>query len=212
MSFLFLQTKMSLTPRDLKGKSQSRDWCIRYLSKIDNTFPGALNILKCPFNTIPEPKDSVPTEFTEKVQHLQGGQDRAPYTSYYARLNNTLVSVSNVYSIWFEVHLWENKFKCFQLAWSKLGLKNHPLPGINFKVLEQTRVPTQPPTWPPSHIKTQPREAGSRFFTTEQLAATMESTSKEQPERVPTPYKDPSDDKEELEDKDPFGSFRVQSS
>ena len=61
-------------------------------------------VLKCPFNMIPEPKDSVPAEFTEKVKHLLGSQEtRAPYTGYYVRLNNVLVLVSNIYGVWFEV-------------------------------------------------------------------------------------------------------------
>ena len=128
---------MSLTPRDsTRKKSKSKDWRIRYLPESDNTSSEALSILKCPFNTIPEPKDSVPAEFTEKVRHLQGGQNGAPYTGYYALLNNALVSVSNVYGVWFEVHLRENKFECFQLAQSKLVLKNYPLPGLNFDLLE----------------------------------------------------------------------------
>jgi len=107
---------MTSTPRDVKGKSRSKDWRIHYLPKSDDTSPKALSNLKCPFYTTPEPKDSVPTEFTENVQHLLGSQDtRAPYTGYYARLNNALVSVSNVYGI-FEVCVQENKFECFRLA------------------------------------------------------------------------------------------------
>jgi len=134
---------MSLTPRDSTGKkSKSRDWCIHYLPKSDNTPPEALSILKCPFNIISEPKDSVPAEFTEKVRHLQEGQNGAPYTGYYALLNNALVSVSNVYGIWFEVCLRENKFECFRLAQSKLALKNRPLPGIDFDLLKRSGIPT----------------------------------------------------------------------
>ena len=115
MSFLFLyKDKMTLTPRDSTGKkSQSKDWRICYLPESNNTSPKALSILKCPFWTIPKPKDSVPAEFTEKVRHLQGEQNGAPYTGYYTQLNNTLVSVSNIYGIWFEVCLRENKFECF---------------------------------------------------------------------------------------------------
>jgi len=105
---------MTSTPRDVKGKGRSKDWRIHYLPKTDNTSPEALSNLKCPFDTIPEPKDSVPAEFTENVQHLLSSQDTgAPYTGYYARLNNALVSVSNVYGIWFEVHVRGNKFECF---------------------------------------------------------------------------------------------------
>ena len=145
---------MSSTPREpAEKKPKSKDWCIRYLPESDNTSAEALSVLKCPFWTVPEPKDSVPAEFTEKVRHLQGGQNGAPYTGYYAVLNNALVSVSNVYGVWFEVRLRENKFECFRLAQTGLGLKNHPLPGINFVQLEQSGVPTRPPTRPPSHAE-----------------------------------------------------------
>jgi len=108
---------MTLTSRDAKGKSRSKDWHIRYLPESDDTSPKALSNLKCLFNTIPEPKDSVPTEFTENIRHLLGSQETgAPYMGYYARLNNALVSVSNIYSVWFKVCVQENKFECFQLA------------------------------------------------------------------------------------------------
>jgi len=165
-------TKMTSTSRDMKGKGWSKDWHICYLPETDNTSPEALSNLKCPFNTTPKPKDSIPAEFTENVWHLLSSQDTgAPYTGYYARLNNALVSVSNVYGVWFEVCVQENKFKCFWLAQNKLRLKNHPLPGINFILLEQTGAPTQLP----SHAEgpSKPREtmpfAAAITATTEQV-------------------------------------------
>jgi len=60
-------SKMTSTPRDVKGKSRSKDWRIRYLPETDDIAPEALSNLKCPFDTIPKPKDSVPAEFTENV-------------------------------------------------------------------------------------------------------------------------------------------------
>ena len=90
----------------MKEKTRSKDWCIRYLPETEDISPEALSNLKCPFDTNPEPKDSLPTEFTENVRHLLSSQETgAPYTGYYARLNNALVSVSNVYGIWFEVRV-----------------------------------------------------------------------------------------------------------
>jgi len=58
---------MTLTSRDMKGKGRSKDWRIRYLPESDDTSPKALGNLKCPFNTIPKLKDSIPAEFTENV-------------------------------------------------------------------------------------------------------------------------------------------------
>jgi len=58
---------MTSTPRDVKGKSQSKDWRICYLPETNDIAPEALSNLKCPFDTTPKPKDSVPAEFTENV-------------------------------------------------------------------------------------------------------------------------------------------------
>jgi len=204
---------MTSTPRDVKGKSQSKDWRIRYLPETDDIAPEALSSLKCPFDTIPEPKDSVPAEFTENIQHLLSSQETgAPYTGYYARLNNTLVSVSNVYGVWFEVRVWGNKFECFRLAWQELGLKNHPLLGINFISLEQSGEPS----WPPSHTEG-PSEPKHTMPFAEAITAATEAVQKEQEMRPLTPFEDPSDDESDDEDykpkyKDVFGSFGMRSS
>jgi len=205
-------TKMTSTPRDSKGKSWSKDWCICYLPKNNDISPKALGNLKCPFNMIPEPKDSIPAEFTENIQHLLGSQDtRAPYTGYYARLNNALVSVSNVYGIWFEVRIQENKFECFQLAWSELGLKNHLLPGINFILLEQSGEPTRPP----SHAEGPSKPKGLPPFA-EKIAAATALAIEQAKERPPTLFDNPSDSNNDDDDtpqyKDLFGSFAIWSS
>jgi len=203
---------MTSTPRDVKGKSWSKDWRIHYLPETDDITPEALSNLKCPFDTIPEPKDSVPAEFTENVWHLLSSQETgAPYTGYYARLNNALVSVSNVYGVWFEVRIQGNKFECFWLARQELGLKNHPLPGINFISLEQSGEPSRPPSRAegPSQPQTTPFE--------EAIKTATEVVQREQKERPPTPFNDPSSNEEEEEDyrpkyKDVFGSFGMWSS
>jgi len=188
-------SKMTSTSREVKGKGWSKDWRIRYLPETNDTSPKALSNLKCPFDTIPKPKDSVPAEFTENVQHLLSSQDtRAPYTGYYARLNNVLVSVSNVYSVWFEVRIWGNKFECFRLAQNELRLKNHPLPRINFILLKQSREPSQPPsrTEGPSELTIQRPFAGA-------VAAATALVEKEQ--RPPTPFDDPSSNEDEYRPK-----------
>jgi len=189
---------MTSTPRDMKGKSRSKDWRIRYLPETDDISPEALSNLKCPFDTIPEPKDSVPAEFTKNVWHLLSSQETgAPYTGYYARLNNALVSVSNVYGIWFEVHIRGNKFECFRLAQTELGLKNHPLPSINFISLEQSGEPSRPPSRAEG-----PSEPKRTMPFAEAIIAATEAVQKEQKERPPTPFDNPSDDEDDDEDTD----------
>jgi len=142
---------------------------------------------------------------------LSSQETGAPYTGYYARLNNALVSVSNVYGVWFEVRVRGNKFECFRLARNELGLKNHPLPGINFILLEQSGEPSRPPSRieGPSQPQTIPFEEAMKVAT--------EVVQREQKERPPTPFNDPSSDEEEEEDyrpryKDVFGSFGMRSS
>jgi len=206
-------SKMTSTSRDVKGKSWSKDWCICYLPETDDTSPEALSNLKCPFDTVPEPKDSIPAEFTNNVWHLLSSQETgAPYTGYYARLNGALVSVSNVYGIWFEVHVQGNKFECFWLAQNELGLKNHPLPRINFISLEQSGEPSQLPSRAegPSEPKAQDPFAAA-------MTAATALIEKEQKGRPPTPFNDPSSDEDDNKDykpkyKDVFGSFGMQSS
>jgi len=203
---------MTSTPRDMKGKSWSKDWRVCYLPETNDIAPEALSNLKCPFDTIPKPKDSVPAEFTENVRHLLSSQETgAPYTGYYARLNNALVSVSNVYGVWFEVRIQGNKFECFRLAWQELRLKNHPLPGINFISLEQSGEPS----WPLSHAEGPSQPQNIPFA--EAMKAATEVVEKEQWERPSTPFDNPSSDEDKDEDrrpryKDVFGSFGMHSS
>jgi len=197
----------------VKGKSRSKDWRIRYLPETNDIAPEALSNLKCPFDTIPEPRDSVPAEFTENIRHLLSSQETgAPYTGYYARLNNALVSVSNVYGVWFEVRIQGNKFECFRLARNELRLKNHPLLGINFISLEQSGEPSRPL----SHAEG-PSEPKRTMPFAEAIIAATEAVQKEQKERPPTPFDDPSDDKDSDEDDRPkykniFGSFGMRLS
>ena len=142
---------------------------------------------------------------------LSSQETGAPYTGYYARLNNALVSVSNVYGIWFEVRVRGNKFECFQLAQSELGLKNHPLPGINFIRLEQSGEPSRPPSR--AEGPSEPRET---MPFTEAITAATKAVQEEQIQRPPTLFDDPSSDEDEeeyrLKYKDVFGSFGMRSS
>jgi len=146
------------------------------------------------------------------MRHLLSSQETgAPYTGYYARLNNALVSVSNVYGVWFEVCIQGNKFECFQLARNELGLKNHPLLGINFIRLEQSGEPSQPP----SHAEGPSKPKETMPFA-EAITTATKAVQEEQTHRVPTPFDDPSSDKDKEEYrpkyKDVFRSFGMRSS
>ena len=47
---------MTLTPRDVKGKSRSKDWRIRYLPETDDISPEALVVLNALLTQLPNPE------------------------------------------------------------------------------------------------------------------------------------------------------------
>jgi len=70
---------MTLTPSGSKEKQKTpeglgipTDWCV---CTINQPTEESLAVLDLPFETKPETKDMVPSEFSERVHHLVGGQD-----------------------------------------------------------------------------------------------------------------------------------------
>jgi len=124
---------MTSTPSGSKEKQKTpeglgipTDWRV---CAIDQPTEESLAVLDLPFKTKPETKDTVPSEFAERVRHLVGGQDidvridgkeitkKAPFTAYYACYKGALLALSNVYGVWFEIRLRAgNTYKCFRLA------------------------------------------------------------------------------------------------
>jgi len=116
---LSYESMMTLTPSSSKEKQKTpeglgipTDWRIHV---IDQPTEEMLAVLDLPFETIPEDKDTVPSEFTERVCHLVRGQaiairidgkevlKKVPFTGYYACFKGALLVLSNVYGVWFEI-------------------------------------------------------------------------------------------------------------
>jgi len=149
---------MTSTPSGSKEKQKTpeglgipTDWRVR---AIDHPTEESLAELDLPFETKPETKDTVPSEFSERVRHLVGGQDivvridgkevskKAPFTAYYACFKGALLALSNVYGVWFEIQLRPgNTYECFRLARPSLQLKDSPIKGINYARLKLTSLP-----------------------------------------------------------------------
>jgi len=165
---------MTSTPSGSKEKQKTpeglgipTDWCIR---AIDQPTEESLAVLDLPFETKPETKDTVPSEFSERVRHLIGGQDivvridgkevtkKAPFTTYYACFKGALLALSNVYGVWFEVRLRAgNTYECFRLAQPSLQLKDCPMKGINYARLKLTSLPiTRAPSRATSPVRLAP--------------------------------------------------------
>ena len=161
---------MTSTPSGSKEKQKTpeglgipTDWCVH---AIDQPTEESLAVLDLPFETKPETKDTVPSEFSEQVRHLVGGQDiivrkdgkevskKAPFTAYYACYKGALLALSNVYGVWFEIRLRAgNTYECFRLARPSLQLKDCPMKGINYARLKLTSLPiTRAPSWATSSV------------------------------------------------------------
>jgi len=162
---------MTSTPSESKEKQKTpkglgiaTDW---HVHAIDHPTEESLAVLNLPFETIPEAKDTVPSEFTGRVCHLIGGQSiivcidgkdiskKVPFTAYYACFKGALLALSNVFGVWFEIWLQAgNTYECFCLAQPSLQLKDSPLKGINYAQLWLTGLPiTQAPSRAMSPIR-----------------------------------------------------------
>jgi len=167
---------MTSTPSGSKEKQKTpeglgipTDWRIR---AINQPTEESLAVLDLPFKTKPETKDTVPSEFSERVRHLVGGQDivvridgkevskKAPFTAYYACFKGALLALSNIYGVWFKIRLRAgNTYECFQLAQPSLQLKDCPMKGINYARLKLTSLPiTRAPSQATSPVRLAPLE------------------------------------------------------
>ena len=165
---------MTSTPSGSKEKQKTpeglgipTDWRVH---AIDQPTEESLAVLDLPFETKPETKDMVPSEFTDRVCHLVGGQDiivkidgkevskKAPFTAYYACYKGALLALSNVYGVWFEIRLCAgNTYECFCLARPSLQLKDSLMKGINYAQLRLTSLPiTQAPSRATSLVRLAP--------------------------------------------------------
>jgi hypothetical protein len=80
-----------------KGKER-RDWQIKLRDELAH--PVDLAKLEFPFECSPEPKDSVPAEYTENLEHLQGTQKGAPWMGYYGNYRGAKIAIAMAYSVW----------------------------------------------------------------------------------------------------------------
>ena len=163
-----------MTPSGLKEKQKTPeglgipiDWRVR---AINQPTEESLAVLDLPFETKPKTRDTIPSEFSEQVCHLVGGQDivvhidgkevskKAPFTAYYACYKGALLALSNVYRVWFEIRLQAgNTYECFHLAQPSLQLKDCPMKGINYARLRLSGLPiTRAPSQATSPIRLAP--------------------------------------------------------
>ncbi len=112
-------------------------------------FPTAdeLAVLCCPFHINAQSRDSIPAEHTTNAAHYVGGQEipgtevQAPWTSYYAKLGNAPVAITNYGSIWFETAMHSRRLMAIQPARSELGVTHLAYPGIDLQALVDSGEP-----------------------------------------------------------------------
>ena len=139
-----------------KGKER-RDWQIKLQDELAH--PADLAKLKFPFKCSPELKDSVPAEYTENLEHLQGMQKGAPWTGYYGNYRGAKIAIAMAYGMWYEIKFGTGQqFRAVRVAQQALHVKHCPMEGIDMDVLHklspiyvESHAPTpfQTPTLPP---------------------------------------------------------------
>jgi hypothetical protein len=147
---------MSFTMASSKGK-EKRDWWIKLRDELAH--PADLAKLEFPFECSLEPKDLVPTEYTENLIHLQGTQQGTPWMGYYGTYHRAKIAVAMAYSVWCEIEFGAGQQFCtVRIAQQALKVKHCPMEGIDMDVLHksspiyvESRTPTpfQTPALPP---------------------------------------------------------------
>jgi hypothetical protein len=109
----------------------------------------ALATLQCPFFIETQTKDSIPSEYTINIGHFVGGQEilgtglKAPWTSYYTKLQNgTPIAVANYTGVWFKTKPQEKKTVAVRVVRSESGVQHLPYKGINMATLTSSGEPT----------------------------------------------------------------------
>jgi hypothetical protein len=138
-----------LTMTEQIRRLTTSDWRTKWLSQIPTH--EELGALKCPFPIESlEQRDCIPRTYTTNVQHLQTGQDGAPWTGYYTTYKGAKLTVSNCYGVWFEIERRDNIWAAIQPARVSLNLQGNALDGINTGELITSGEPL-PESWTPSH-------------------------------------------------------------
>ena len=126
--------------KNIEGGKQS-DWCLLHSTMLKNLTSEMLSTLDFPFHVDPEPRNSVPKEFTMGVNYLKSIDGNVPWDGYYACYKKELIPVTNVYGAWCEVRKRHNKWEAFRFARPNLGVRGSVHPEINTKhMLEHQEV------------------------------------------------------------------------
>ena len=141
--------------KNVEGGKQS-DWRLLHSTMPKNPTSEMLATLDFPFHVDPEPRDSVPKEFTMGVNYLKSIDGNVPWDGYYARYKKELIPVTNVYGAWCEVRKRHDKWEAFRFARPNLGVRGSVHPEINTKrMLENQEAYVSRPSTPANDEPTQ---------------------------------------------------------
>jgi len=108
---------MTSTPAGaVKGKGCApTDWHLRALSNVPTV--EQLSNLELPMDALPEQQDMVPAVYAMNTQFLVSGMlDGPPWTGYYVQLPGARLTITNIYSMWFELRRRRAGFEAHRLA------------------------------------------------------------------------------------------------
>ena len=107
-----------------------------------------LEVLQCLFHIKAQDRDSIPAKHTTNTFHYINGQEipgtnvQAPWTSYYTKLGNAPVAITNYGGVWFEMAMHNRCLTTIRLARSELRVTHLMYPGMNLQDLVDSGEPT----------------------------------------------------------------------
>ena len=105
--------------KNVEGGKQS-DWHLLHSTMPQNLTPEMLSTLDFPFHIDPEPRDSMPKEFTHSVTFLKSIDGNMPWDGYYACYKKELILVTNIYGAWCKVRKRHNHW---EVSWQPTNFR-----------------------------------------------------------------------------------------
>ena len=137
--------------------SERLDWRIVRLQSLNLTTPNPTGLLKIrllfTINALEVQPANYPLTTRAGVDYKTSEKDYVPWDGFYAPFKKAKIAITNVYDVWFELELQQNRFTAIRVAREQLHLQNNVMPGVDIKSLFLTSLPVPescPPTRPPS--------------------------------------------------------------
>ena len=121
------------------------DWRVVRLQTLNLETPNPTGSLKVnlPFivNVLEVQPAVYPLNVQGGVEYCTSKKNQVPWDGFYTLFRTTRIAVTNIYGVWFELELQQNKFTAIRVSREALHLFNDVLPGVDIENLFVTGLP-----------------------------------------------------------------------